>query len=570
MSSLWVSLVSALTSFVALVTRRPVRHWSMGVLIGPIFFRCKFHVVDSLDYLDVFVAFERLETAAWSSGVLFCERLRVWSIPVRLRNGMSRGLTSNRRTDHNHNIYAFLMADGYWLLLDLLVASLRRLDALVTLFPTMKRRTRSIALCILTSLSCSAWILPSPPSSARPAITSRRSLSRSPYWTEAEDEEFLEKYNGEDSTQQSTIYEPETLEWEVCNTDAGTAHVLLPPSAVKLPSVVFHFTGGTFFGSAPNFWYRQLLEDLVRHTQAAIVATSIPLTLNRSPLQHVDLAKKIRKQFHTAYRDVLADEYGQAIQSVPVCGIGHSLGARLMVVLATLDSPNTTTKRSSKVFVPPSYNSSILISFTNNNAVDGIPGLNQLVQASRQSEKAKRDERGGSRRRSRYNDEDDVYDDDDDYNEDDEAFDEIFGELQSLISKQANRIKSALTPSSDELEFFPNPEELLEAHTTGGRYTIRKTLVVQFDNDGVDQSSKLATAIVGSSDVKYARLRGTHLTPISLQSSTSRSSDQLHSRAGMLIGKLLAGSAMKKSDQEAFLELRQSIARYATEVVTKP
>ena len=441
------------------------------------------------------------------------------------------------------------------------------------------KRTRCIALCGILSLSCSAWILPSHHSSAplsrqHQAITSGRYfLSRSPYWTEAEDEEFFEQFNGEDTSQQSAILEPDTLEWEVCNTDAGTAHVLLPPSAVKLPSVVYHFTGGTFFGSAPNFWYRQLLEDLVRHTQAAIVATSIPLTLTRSPLQHVDLAKKIRKQFQIAYRDVLADEYGQDIKSVPVCGMGHSLGSRLMVVLSTLDSPNkSTTTRSSKVFVPPAYTSSILISFTNNNAVDGIPGLNQLVQASRQSEKAKRVERRGPRRRSRYDgDEDDLYDDDgeDEYDEDDEAFDEIFGELQSLISKQANRIKSALTPASEELEFFPTPEELWEALTTGGRYTIPKTLVVQFDNDLIDQSSKLASSIVGSSDVKYARLRGTHLTPISLRSNASRNNDQLQSRAGMQIGKLLA-SALKKSDQEAFLELRQSIARYATEVVTKP
>ncbi|GKY90779.1 hypothetical protein MPSEU_000050700 [Mayamaea pseudoterrestris] len=404
-------------------------------------------------------------------------------------------------------------------------------------------------------------------------------LASSPYWSEDDDEYgYSDRYNGENSAHQQSVassYEPDTLEWEVLKTDAGTVHILLPPLAVRLPSVVFHFTGGTLFGSAPNVWYRQLLEDLVKHTQAAIVATSIPLTLHRSPLQHIDLAKKIRKQFQTAYNDVMVDEYGDEVQSVPICGIGHSLGARLMVVLATLDNHASKRTQSTRAtaLLPPAYKSFVLISFTNNNAVDGIPGLNQLAQASRQSERAIRDEQTektvSRRRRPRSDyDDDDGYEEDYDDFDDDESYGELFGELQSLLSRQAKRIKTALTPSSEHLEFYPSPDQLWDALVDGKRYNIPNTLVVQFDNDLVDQSSKLATAIVATSNVKYARLRGTHLTPISLQGTTA-TSQQLSSRAGMLIGKLLAGSAWKESNQEAFLELRQSIARYATEVVTK-
>jgi hypothetical protein len=196
--------------------------------------------------------------------------------------------------------------------------------------------------------------------------------------------------------------------------------------------------------------------------------------------------------------------------------------------------------------------------------------------ASQRRRQRKRDDWG-------YDDDDDFYDDDDD----EEEWGEIFQDLQDTVREQALKVKSALTPSSEQLEFYPSPDQLWKAVSIDKRYQIPQTLVVQFDNDQVDQSVKITNAIKESSNVKFARLRGTHLTPVSAtRGRTTTSSDyfastgqqdgalmeQINSRAGRILGKvLLASKQQSRSSEEASMrELRQSIARYITEVVTKP
>lgn len=391
--------------------------------------------------------------------------------------------------------------------------------------------------------------------------------------------------------QQQRLLEKDVLEWEKCPTaSAGTAWVLLPPPSVETPTAVLHFVGGTLTGSAPHIWYRALLEGICRHTSCAIVATSIPLTFfPQSPLNHVRLAtRQLQRQFETAYRDVLVDEYGSAaLRSVPVCGVGHSLGARLLVVLATLVGGNdnnnnseTKNKRRSNAREsppPPPYKSFILISFTNYGAAAGIPGIAQLYRKSRmveQQQRRQREEEPLKKRRdddgsTRWEEEDD---DDEDYDSD---LSVLWQELLGTIKAGTARVQSALTPSSASLEFHPTPEQLWKALKDDGRYTVPQTLIVQFDDDDVDQSSLLATAIVGISDVKFCRLRGTHLTPVSVSDSSSDDDkwlQQVNSRAGRLLMKTLQGrrrQATTRTNAKALLELRQSIARYITEVVTK-
>jgi len=404
--------------------------------------------------------------------------------------------------------------------------------------------------------------------------TSQRDVDTAAYWDDDNGDDGDDDgargrygYGSYDVAYDETLQE-DTMEWERFPTDAGVVHVLLPPPTVLLPTTVIHFTGGTFFGSAPNLWYRQLLQDIVKNTQAVVVATSIPVTLLQSPLQHVKLAKKIQRQFETAWRDVLVDEYGDDLQTVPICGLGHSLGARLMVVMSTLGTAATTAKeRKKRVVSPPPYKSSILISFSNYGASAGIPGISQLNKASRRiKEKEVHD---GGRPKSRRRD--DWLDDDDD----DEDWGELFQELQGALREQAGWVKLALTPSSQQLELYPTPEQLWSALQEDRRYTIPETLVVQFDDDEIDQSSKLATALQQTSDVKFARVRGTHLTPVSVQNDQAGSADsrawlqQINSRAGRILFALLKGRRQSGSNEVSLLELRQSIARYIIEVVTK-
>jgi hypothetical protein len=386
----------------------------------------------------------------------------------------------------------------------------------------------------------------------------QRSTSESrPYWEEEYDPDWEQTEEGEDNL----TLETDVIEWEKCPTDAGTAWVLLPPASVQCPTAILHFCGGTFMGSAPHIWYRQLLHDLVRHTSCAVVATSIPVTLQSSPLNHIQLAKKIQRQFHVAYRNVLQDEYGDDLQQAPICGLGHSLGARLLVVLITLNPKHH-------------FKSCILVSFTNFGAAAGIPGISQLYHQSVLAEKNRINEQQSmkssqskQRRRKEWS-----------YNNDDDDDDDLIlflKELQDIVKEQTTKIQNALTPASNAFEFYPTPDQLWKAIRQDGRYTVNQTLVVQFDNDEVDQSSTLATAIKNYTSVKFARLRGTHLSPVSIGSSKNENLDnapwlhQINSRVGRLLLKGLEGRKRARSERETLLELRQSIARYITEVVTK-
>lgn len=176
-------------------------------------------------------------------------------------------------------------------------------------------------------------------------------------------------------------------------------------------------------------------------------------------------------------------------------------------------------------------------------------------------------------------------------------------ELQETVNEQANRIQTALTPNSKELEFFPTPDQLWKALSNskpknnagsgasasastgggGGRYRVNTTLVVQFDDDPIDQGSKLAGLLhsTNSSDVRFARLRGNHLTPVSGADGEGSSSagaaaplprqqkQQLDVGLQSLLEKTFKGTQRNRRDKVALRDLRLSLVSYITDVVTK-
>jgi len=346
------------------------------------------------------------------------------------------------------------------------------------------------------------------------------------------------------------------LDWEVCSDGESEALVLLPPAAVERPTAVVHFIGGTFFGSAPKLWYRTLLEGLVRNTQCAVVVTPIPVTVFKSPLQHIELSQKLLRAFENAWNVVLEDEYGD-LSGTPLCGIGHSLGSRLQVVLTTL------TKNKPRGAIP-SFKSFVLISFTNYGAAAGIPGISTLLRQSKKQEQVERVNVERQRRKAEQRSRQDWWlDDDFDGDGIDDEWDELVDDLQGLIQDQATKVKTALTPKSEDLEFFPTPDMLWKAIEEDKRYCVPQTLLVQFDDDPVDQSSKLAQLLQNSNstDVKFARLRGTHLSPVSVTEDDSGGWFELR--------QFIRGRGKTKGQEIAMRDLRQSIARYITDVATK-
>ena len=398
------------------------------------------------------------------------------------------------------------------------------------------------------------------------------------------------------------------------------------------------------------------------------------------------MAKNLQHQFRYAFEQVLEDEYGrQAMKSVPIAGLGHSLGSRLLVVLATLmkydanvnnmtDDNNDTSKETTRDEDDPTnrrqrrrrrdsedaantfqyqYKSMILVSFTNFGADAGIPGVTSLLKQRRRiddknSERRRRskttnrprdEEPRRQRRRRPRNRGDDWYDDDDDDDDLMEEWSELWSEFQGVFQDQADRVKTKLTPQAEDLEFYPTPRQLwaaVEGDAEKGqesRYRIPQTLLVQFDRDDMDQSAKLATALVASNkaktkadlaasvasnstssdedgtvatatttatpiapttpvtDLKFARLRGTHLTPVTTSSSqqfddtmingysspntkgllrewSSKSTKAVwNAIQGRVVGGKAEGGNM--SQDEALRDLRQTITRYIADVVTK-
>jgi len=127
------------------------------------------------------------------------------------------------------------------------------------------------------------------------------------------------------------------------------------------------------------------------------------------------------------------------------------------------------------------------------------------------------------------------------------------------------------------LEFTPTPDQLWNAVEKDARYKVNNTLIVQFDNDPIDQSSKLAQILhdTNSSDVKFARLRGTHLDPVSITTNCEDDRQAVASASavavglGLLIEKTIKGNNKNREHKIAMRDLRQSIISYITDVVTK-
>eukprot|EP00532_Pseudo-nitzschia_australis_P013180 CAMPEP_0168214774 /NCGR_PEP_ID=MMETSP0140_2-20121125/5535_1 /TAXON_ID=44445 /ORGANISM="Pseudo-nitzschia australis, Strain 10249 10 AB" /LENGTH=669 /DNA_ID=CAMNT_0008141769 /DNA_START=114 /DNA_END=2123 /DNA_ORIENTATION=+ len=436
------------------------------------------------------------------------------------------------------------------------------------------------------------------------------------------------------------------IDWEICSNNNNNgkkipqALVLLPPAAVDRPKAIVHFVGGTVFGSNPKLWYKGLLEGIVRSTSVAIVVTPIPVTLFQNPLQHVRLSQALRSSFCNAWETVLNDEYGpEALEGIPLCGLGHSLGARLLTVMTTLDKnepvycnddddyddnfdddDEAAKRQTTRIKIPP-YKSLCLVSFTNYGAKVGIPGVGALLKQSKKREaynnnrgidangngasspRSRRNQSRGMNKNSR-NRNGNRYDDDEYYDNDndniDEEWAEMVEELQETVNEQANRIQTALTPNSKELEFFPTPDQLWKALSNskpknsisastggGGRYRVNTTLVVQFDDDPIDQGSKLASLLhsTNSSDVRFARLRGNHLTPVSGADGEGSSSagaaaplprqqkqqqrQQLDVGLQSLLEKTFKGTQRNRRDKVALRDLRLSLVSYITDVVTK-
>ncbi|MCL2925316.1 MAG: DUF1350 family protein [Trichodesmium sp. MAG_R04] len=139
------------------------------------------------------------------------------------------------------------------------------------------------------------------------------------------------------------------MEWQ-----ENYANWVLIPSR---PKAIIHFLGGAFVATAPHITYRWLLEILANQGYGVIATPFI------NTLDHVAIAENVLSSFE----DCLNHLYTSRIlskKSLPIYGIGHSMGCKLHLLIGSLFS------------IARAGN--ILISFNNFAASDAIPLVQQI------------------------------------------------------------------------------------------------------------------------------------------------------------------------------------------------
>ncbi|GBF82086.1 DUF1350 family protein [Aphanothece sacrum] len=139
------------------------------------------------------------------------------------------------------------------------------------------------------------------------------------------------------------------MEWQ----EISGSFVLVP----RNPVAIIHFLGGAFVGTAPNFTYRWLLEQLGKEGYG-VVATPFVNTFD-----HLAIARSVLNRFENIIDRLQTNNIvGQGY--LPIYGIGHSMGCKLHLLIGSLFS------------VQRSGN--ILISFNNYPVKRAIPFLEQI------------------------------------------------------------------------------------------------------------------------------------------------------------------------------------------------
>jgi hypothetical protein len=230
------------------------------------------------------------------------------------------------------------------------------------------------------------------------------------------------------------------MEWQ----EISGSWVLIP----RQPIAIIHFLGGAFVGTAPSVTYRWLLAELGKQGYAVITTPFV------NTLDHAAIARSVLNRFE----NILERLQGRNLLSrgyLPIYGIGHSLGCKLHLLIASLYGVERA--------------GNILISFNNYPVRQAIPLADQFAQLD-------------------------------------------WNKLLNSVKQQFD-IKTNLNLDFN-LEFSPSPAETLDLITD--HYNIRRNLLIKFKNDDIDQTLSLNPLLCDRVDhmTAFRALPGNHLTPL--------------------------------------------------------
>lgn len=271
-------------------------------------------------------------------------------------------------------------------------------------------------------------------------------------------------------------------------------YVYRPPTGTA-PKAIAFFLGGAFVGAAPQLAYGKILQTLADN---GYVVFATPYRLTFDYLELCDRVLTGAEPCHAA----LVEEYGD----LPLVGIGHSCGALLHMLLSSAF-------RDTGGLADVERAANVLVSFNNKPASAAIPFFGDLVAPAASSVlrldndpllQPWRQAVAASRARIESLASSDAA---------------TRGASPSAIelAAQALPVLDQIEPilreiDGGQIEFTPTPEEA--RRSAAKLYEARRTLVLRFTDDTLDESPPLPAVLQRGGDVRLASLPGTHLTPL--------------------------------------------------------
>lgn len=231
--------------------------------------------------------------------------------------------------------------------------------------------------------------------------------------------------------------------------------------ATGIPSGIVTFLGGLGACSAPDRFYRRLIEGVCNTASVAIACVPMPPVPG---LDHMGASRRARAQADAAVSDLRA-RFGASLR---VVGAGHSLGARLQAVAASYGLGRD--------------DALVLLSFAN-----GAAGPGSFVDMENIAARA-RSVAGDALRR---------------------AADALGGEIGDSLRRGASEAETG------ESKFSPGADELIDQ--VARQWPVPRTLVLGFERDSIDNSETLVKAVRRARNDRALVVRtlpGTHVTPM--------------------------------------------------------
>lgn len=291
----------------------------------------------------------------------------------------------------------------------------------------------------------------------------------------------------------------------------GGCRLLLPESAP--PKAIVHFLGGAFVSPQPTVAYRYVLEQLAA-LGYAVVATPFAVDFDyRKP------AAAIHAKFGVAREELAGRGYG----SLPVLGLGHSLGALMHVLLSCEHAADE----------GAAARGTALLSY-NNKSVDGaipafkevfVPALRPLEPLTREGSvvadgiSRAQDARAAGFARLRrvavgVQDALGL-----------QAGESLVPGVSPLVLKALDDLEAA-AGLVDQLpdvvasialgatEFEPTPADM--RGLVAAACSLQSPLLVRFADDSIDESGALLESLPAAAGAELVELAGSHVTPLAI------------------------------------------------------